>query len=463
MHQDSPQNYKDSIIKDIAACLDKTGCQPILFIGSGLSRRYFSGPSWDELLSYLAQQCPLIENDYAFYKQKYKDPLLIGEEFSTLYQQWAWGKGRNRFPAEMFNASTDKQSYIKYFISQYLQSITPKAIEDFNDDDDLKNEICELQNIKPHAVITTNYDQFMELLFPDYQPVIGQNIIRSAQVLVGEIFKIHGCVTDVDSIVITQKDFDEFTRKKKYLSAKLLTYFSEHPLLFVGYSATDSNIRSILSDIDECIPRNDESGSVIPNIFLLEWREAFPHDYEPCKEKLIEINEGKSLRIKAIETSDFSWVFSAFAATRPLNAVSPKVLRALLTRSYDLVRHDIPRKNVEASFEMLESAVQTNSSFAKLFGITTINNASFNSANFPYTLTELAEKVANKRNARWHEAQKYLDRIKAVKGIDIKASDNRYHSATRTGKLSIVHKYSDALRDVMIKMKNNQEYEIVVP
>ena len=62
---------------------------------------------------------------------------------------------------------------------------------------------------------------------------------------------MHGCVTDPVSLVFTQGNYDQFIRKKKYLSAKLLTYFSEHPLIFVGYGAGDPNIKAILSDIDE--------------------------------------------------------------------------------------------------------------------------------------------------------------------------------------------------------------------
>ena len=128
------------------------------------------------------------------------------------------------------------------------------------------------------------------------------------------------------------------------------------------------------------------------------------------------------------------WVFSAFGAHQPLNAVSPKILRALLHRSYDLVRHDIPRQTVEADFDMLERAIKSDTEFAKLFGITTVSKPSSNSANYPYTLGLVAEKVTGKEGVYWYEAQKYIDRIKVEKKVDIKRSDNRYHSATKTGK-----------------------------
>jgi hypothetical protein len=62
-------DYKTQIRADIEGCVSRMGCQPILFVGSGLSKRYFSGPSWDELLHTLAERCPLIDKDYAYYKK----------------------------------------------------------------------------------------------------------------------------------------------------------------------------------------------------------------------------------------------------------------------------------------------------------------------------------------------------------------------------------------------------------
>src|ERR1700731_1694079 len=97
-HEARVTTYRAEITADIESCVSQMGFQPILFVGSGLSKRYFSGPSWDELLAILAKQCPLIDKDYAYYKQTLKHPLAIGQEFARLYQQWAWDKDKNRFP-----------------------------------------------------------------------------------------------------------------------------------------------------------------------------------------------------------------------------------------------------------------------------------------------------------------------------------------------------------------------------
>ncbi|MCV5737918.1 SIR2 family protein, partial [Escherichia coli] len=74
----------------------------------------------------------------------------------------------------------------------------------------------------------------------------------------GEILKMHGCSSQYETIVLTAEDYTDFNKRKKYLSAKLLTYFAEHPLFFFGYSATDTNIKGILSDIDEILAPNGE-------------------------------------------------------------------------------------------------------------------------------------------------------------------------------------------------------------
>jgi hypothetical protein len=443
--------YIEETKEEIADCLQTMGCQPILFIGSGLSKRYFGGPNWDELLSHLAKSCPLIDKDYAYYKQSIGSPLLIGEEFARRYHEWAWGDGKSQFPADMFNDSVPAQAYIKYRIAEYLRSLTPSSISAVSDSN-LGREIKALQKIRPHSIITTNYDQFLEIVFPEYKPIVGQQIIRGA-ISVGEIFKIHGCTSQPESLVLTQADYEEFIRKKKYLSAKLLTYFSEHPLLFVGYGAGDPNIKAILSDIDEALPI---AGDMISNVFIAEWRRDIPKDASPAREKLIAIEESRSIRINAIETDSFAWVFEAFGSQHALPGISPKTLRALLVRSYELVRHDIPRTSIQANFEMLERAVENQEQFAKLFGLTTIANPSSMAASYPYTLTAVARKLGS---VYWAKAQAAIDQIKKEKGFDLKASDNRYHYATKYGK-SIVHKYSEDAVTLLRTVRNGEPYEI---
>ncbi len=447
------EEYIKDVTADIAACVQRMACQPILFIGSGLSRRYFSGPSWDELLKFLADECPLIEKEFAYYKQTVADLTEIGEIFAQSYLNWAWGAGKDQFPPDLFHPDAPKEIFIKHKVAAYLKSKLPDSLDAVTDKA-LRQEIDLLQKIRPHAVITTNYDQLLEIIFPEYTPIIGQQIISGSTISFGEIFKIHGCVSDPTSLVLTRSDYEHFSKKKKYLSAKLLTYFSEHPLIFVGYSASDPNIKAILSDIDEALP---QAGGLIPNVYILEWRGSISQDEYAAREKLIPIEAPRNVRLKGIEAACFDWVFNSLASPEAMNGVSPKILRALLARSYELVRRDIPRRKVDADFKMLENAVGSSESFANLFGITTISDPSIISAKYPYTLTKVAKKLGYKN---WSYADKLITKIRVETGIDIKAGDNKYHIQNKYGDNTMYRKYSDEIINLLQSVRDGKPYNI---
>lgn len=446
------ERYMEEISEDITNTVDEFGCQPILFVGSGLAKRYMNAPSWEELLAHLAARCSEITKGFGFYKQSMNDdPIKIGEEFARLYQVWAWDKGHNEFPEEMFADGVNAQAYIKYKIAEHLRNIQPADTAGLRAE--YQMELEALSRIKPHAVVTTNYDQMLEMLFPDHQPIIGQQILKGQQFCVGEIYKIHGCVSDHTSIVFTQKDYDEFAKKKKYLSSKLMTFFSEHPLIFIGYKAGDPNIRAILSDIDEALP---EKGGVIPNVYILEWNSKINDNSWPAREKIIPTDGDREVRVKLIQAADFTWVFDAFAATPALQSVNPKVLRSLIARSYELVRHDIPKMTVHADFQMLSSSVENQECFAKLFGLATVNDFSLPAVQHPYSPTEFAKKMGMKH---WVRVNELINQIAEEKGVNIKLTDNRYHRATRHNK-TVFHAYSDEAAELLKKVKNGEPYEL---
>ncbi|WP_139112689.1 SIR2 family NAD-dependent protein deacylase [Hoeflea olei] len=445
------ERYIEEITEDITNTVDEFGCQPILFIGSGLAKRYMDAPNWEELLAHLADKCSVIDKGLGFYKQSLVSPIKIGQEFARLYHEWAWGAGNNEFPKELFNDDVHAQSYIKFKISEHLKSLMPPDAAGLKGE--YQPEIEVLSKIKPHAIITTNYDQMIELIFPDHEPIIGQQILKGQQVCVGEIYKIHGCVTDHDSIVFTSDDYEEFMKRKKFLSAKLLTFFNEHPLVFVGYNAGDPNIRAILSDIDEALP---EKGGIIPNVYILQWDGSLTEESWPPREKVIPTEDDRSVRVKMIVANDFSWVFDAFAANPALAHVNTKVLRSLIARSYELVRHDIPKMTVEADFKMLNEAVENSETFAKLFGIANIHDYSSAGAHHCLSLTEVGKALGHKG---WHAADHLITKVTTKTGINIKKSDNRYHRADKVNN-TIFHKYSHDAVDLLNKVQNNEDYTV---
>jgi len=449
------ESYVKDIKDDILTCLDSMGCQPILFIGSGLSRRYVGAPNWEELMKKMTSICPRLDKEFAYYKQSFGNLMKIGSVFAENFKEWAWSDGRKEYPDGLFSDSTSPEIYLKYKVCEYFDTLVKDALKN-DSTKDFENEINALKSIRPHAVITTNYDRLIENIFDEYQPIIGQQILHANYLSVGEIFKIHGCVTEPESLILTENDYSNFLSKKKYLSAKLLAYFAEHPLLICGYSAEDPNIKSILSDIDEIISTENE---LIPNIYILEWKENIGENERPPKEKIISVDTYRSVRVKSITTSSFDWVFETFASNSVIEKVSPKLLRALLARTYDLVRCDIPRSSVEVDYQTLEHAVTKDGELAKIFGISSIHDPKAVNAAYPYTLSKVAELLGY---SSWHYANQFVQQVKEEKGMNIKASDNKYHIAIKTGNSMYTHKYSEATVDLLKKIKDSVEYEVII-
>ncbi|WP_245801303.1 SIR2 family protein [Pollutimonas bauzanensis] len=450
------KQYQEEVGADIAEVLADAECQPILFVGSGFSKRYAGGPNWEELLTQLAKKCPAIDKDFAYYKQANNGDLKkIGSVFSDLYREWAWGKGKASFPAEYYTSDAPSDIFIKHAIGKLLKGLGPDAEGSYGSPE-LDAEIEAFKNISAHAIITTNYDQVMESLFPEYEPIVGQQIMRKGYLSIGEIFKIHGCQTVPQSLVVNESDYRRFDEDHKYLSAKLLTYFIEHPLLFIGYRADDPNIKTILYDVDRMVRAEFQ---LIRNIYILEWDTDINDGSYPARDKVISVAPDVNIRIKSISAKSFEWVFKAFGQAGDLEKVNMKLLRSLMARSVELIRSDIPKKHVEINFEQLEHAVESGASFAKLFGVTSLTDPSKVNIDYKYAITGVAQQLGY---GTWHKVRDIIKVIKDVKGFDVTATDNKYHIAFKPGHKSpqLAHRYTDAAVDLFRKVVNGDPYDV---
>lgn len=70
---------------------------------------------------------------------------------------------------------------------------------------------------------------------------------------IAEIFKIHGSIEDPESLIINEQDYIDFDKRSPYLAAKLMTIFMEYPIIFMGYSISDTNIQKIIKSIIDCL------------------------------------------------------------------------------------------------------------------------------------------------------------------------------------------------------------------
>jgi hypothetical protein len=142
-----------------------------------------------------------------------------------------------------------------------------------------------------------------------------------------------------------------------------------------------------------------------------------------------------------------------------MEKVNLKALRALANRMHNLIRTDIPTKNVQVNYEALEHAISNEEAFGKLFGVTNLGDPSATNAHHPYTASQLAEQLDLQH---WVHANRLIEQVKAETGFEMKAFDNVYHVDIKTGRAagSRTRKYSDAAVALLKKVRDGANYEI---
>lgn len=333
------ENIKNEILKK----LQKVESAPFLFVGSGLSRRYLNSENWEDLLRKFSEETTGNEFQYELYKNE----ITEEKEYGKLPQV----------------AKLLEKDFIKAFLTQekyetirennkemIQKGVSPFKIalgEYFKEKkfDKNNNEIKLLKKIAAKniaGVITTNYDQFLEEIFQGFKTYIGQEeLIFSSIYEIGEIYKIHGCCSRPESIVITEADYESFIKKSDYLTAKLLTIFLEHPIIFIGYSITDMNVRNILKSISNCLSQD--------KLEILKERLIF---IERCKEgkeevstNLLTFDNGNKIEMTKIMLNDYNVLYEVLLGNK--TKYNPKILRNLKQDIYELVRTGNPTEKIK--------------------------------------------------------------------------------------------------------------------
>lgn len=145
---------------------------------------------------------------------------------------------------------------------------------------------------------------------------------------IAEIYKIHGSVQSPGSIVINKNDYQFFRDKGKYLAAKLMTIFMEYPIIFIGYSISDSDVQMILGNIVECLPK-DKISALQNRFVFVDYQKDF-NDCEVSAHSLI--IDGKLIEMTKVTLSDFSILYDALAVKKA--ALPVKLLRRFKNELY---------------------------------------------------------------------------------------------------------------------------------
>lgn len=324
---------------------------PFLFVGSGLSRRYYGLPSWEGLLRTFIGR---IDTD-SFAFQKYQSlarregasedsllPVIAALVERDFNAKWFDNEDFRTpsLPEELIQEILKGVSPFKAEIAHYLNTIASSQ-------PDMQEEIALFKEITKRnitGIITTNYDRFLEEHTDWADPYIGQDrLIFGNLQNFAEIYKIHGCVSQPGEMVLTSKDYEKFLAKRQYLASKLLTIFVEYPVIFIGYSLSDPNIQTILEDIITCLSP-EQLLTFKRRLVYVEWdRDCQQPDFT---EKVQTINK-KSLHLTQVKLNSFIPLYQALQ--RKKSTLPAKVLRMLKQELYQYTLTSKPTASIRVA------------------------------------------------------------------------------------------------------------------
>jgi hypothetical protein len=311
------------------------GAGPFLFVGSGFSRRYLGLDDWKGLLSRFCVMNKPFEYYLASADGNYPTAAkLIAQEFNDY-----WWNAPEYLDSVTANKEkvVDSTSALRIEISRYLSKLgqgNAKASA-------YPEEVALLSTLNVDGIITTNWDPFLEQLYPDYKRYIGQKeLLFSNPQEVAEIYKIHGCATRPETLTLTSDDYDEFNLRNPYLAAKLMTIFVEHPIIFLGYSISDENISSLLKSISLCVGKEHLEKLRQNLIFVQRLNDGEENNISDTYFAV----DGVQIPLVLVKTDDFSEIYKALAATK--RKIPARILRYCKEQMYELVASAEPEKKL---------------------------------------------------------------------------------------------------------------------
>ncbi|MEO5991282.1 MAG: SIR2 family protein [Ferruginibacter sp.] len=199
----------------------------VLFLGAGASYGAvhpdgLSMPNGQELSDFIAER--FLGNSYKGKALSYVAELAISE--SSLFE-------------------------VQHFIHELISPFGPSEYH------------LKISQFPWNRIFTTNYDFVLEEVYKKNKSSVQElfPVVRNTpeyQILHNEktlpYFKLHGCLSVVNDLelplILTIDQFINYQNGRERLFDRLLALAYDYPILFVGYSLSDPNIRSVLQRVD---------------------------------------------------------------------------------------------------------------------------------------------------------------------------------------------------------------------
>lgn len=320
---------------------------PMLFIGSGISKRYIKDyPTWNELLISIAssigvnkhqllamQQSITNDNPSADLCDIYK---TVGSKLTELFRTKVESGELNLNSIftddEIAEIEAKRIPFVKMLIAKSMKNYTLLSGAK------VENELKEFKKIQETigAVITTNYDQFLE------KEIFNNFVVYSDQTQyymndcsgIGEIYKIHGSVSSPQNIIFNKSDYENFDNNLKGIASRILSLAFDYPIVFMGYSLEDHNVQNILYTLIDCLS-DTQLKDIAQNIIYVNWK---PGEFRLKQTKKTITSNGRSLTMTNIDTDNYYAIYKYLQRFTPTERPErvrkyKKMIRELIVKS----------------------------------------------------------------------------------------------------------------------------------
>ncbi|MBN6186294.1 SIR2 family protein [Aneurinibacillus sp. BA2021] len=292
---------------------------PVVFIGAGISKRFLVNfPDWTSLLEEFWERLGL-QNFYGHFNNirdelEKKHPEYTDKEIDH-YSNIKMGSIIEENYNRAFNKGTvtidgfTAKDAFKTKISPFKKAIAER-FRSYKHREGMENEFAAFKSmlLKTQIILTTNYDTFIEDSYDSNSShkitkFIGQKGFFQDTYGFAELYKLHGCADSPADIIIGENDYDKFEKNSVLISAKIISMMLHSPIIFMGYSLTDINVRKIIKEFTRSL--SEEEVSILENRLVLIERAKGEQEF------IEEVINDKDLgcKLKVIKTDNFEKLF----------------------------------------------------------------------------------------------------------------------------------------------------------